>query len=209
MASLNEIISISVQSRDLLNNTDIFCPVKKPPNPVKRVTRRTAQPGEVAPIWPLTGETRKPEHVLQQQTIQRQRQPQKFVVQAKAHAPMQPPEPEVPIEAQKPDEALVQVRHSLTPENPFEQETEVPELLQVPIVTPQPKQMAPEQPLPHVLPMPRLMPLPAAIPKVPDQLIPYQSLMNPRALDIRLLGNLPDYDNDIDDEKEVSIRHPD
>ena len=46
---------------------EICCPVKKPPTPVKRVTRRTAQPGEVAPIWPLTGEMRKPEHVSQQQ----------------------------------------------------------------------------------------------------------------------------------------------
>ena len=59
----------------MLNNTEMFCPAKKPPTPVKRVTRGTAQPGEVVPIWPLTGETRKPEHVPQQQPIQRQRQP--------------------------------------------------------------------------------------------------------------------------------------
>ena len=44
------------------------------------------------------------------------------------------------------------------------------------------------------------MPLPDTIPKVPDQPIPYQDLINPRPLDIRLLGILPGYDNDIDDE---------
>ena len=65
LASPNGIIPISFQSRELLNNTDIFCPAKKTPTPVKRVTRRTALPVEVAAIWPLTGETRKPEHVPQ------------------------------------------------------------------------------------------------------------------------------------------------
>ena len=65
LASPNEIIHISFQIKELWNDTDICCPVKKPPTPVKRVTRRTAQPGEVAPIWPLTGETRRPEHVPQ------------------------------------------------------------------------------------------------------------------------------------------------
>ena len=78
-ASPNEIIPISFQSKELLNNTDIFCPVKKPHTPIKRVTRRTAQLGEIAPIWPLTCETRKPKHVPQQQNpqpIQRQIQPQ-------------------------------------------------------------------------------------------------------------------------------------
>ena len=58
-----------------------------------------------------------------------------------------------------------------------------------------------EHPLPQVLPMPRPMMLPNTIPKVPDQLIPYQGLINPRPLDVRLLGTLPGYDNDIDDEK--------
>ena len=33
------------------------------------------------------------------------------MVQAEVHASMEPPEPEVLIEAQKPDEALDQVRH--------------------------------------------------------------------------------------------------
>ena len=65
--------------------------------------------------------------------------PHKFVVQAEVHAPMEPPEPEVPIEAQKSDEPLDQVRHPPTPGDPIKQETEVPEPLQVPIVTPQPK----------------------------------------------------------------------
>ena len=70
------------------------------------------------------------------------------MLQAEVHAPMEPPEPGVPTEAQKPDEPLDQVRHHPTPEYPFEQETEVPEPLQVAIVAPQPKQMVPEQPLP-------------------------------------------------------------
>ena len=90
------------------------------------------------------------------------------MVQAEVHAPMEPPEPEVPIEAQKPDEAFNQVRHPPTPVDPVEQETEVSEPLQVSIVTPQPNQIVPEQSLPQVLPMPRPMPLPATIPKVPD-----------------------------------------
>ena len=59
--------------------------------------------------------------------------------------------------------------------------------------------------------MPRPMSLPATIPKVPNQPILYQGLINSRPLDIRLLGTLPGYDNDIDDEKkqEVSIKQPD
>ena len=52
---------------------------------------------------------------------------------------MEPPEPEVPINAQKTEEPLDQVKHPPTPEEPVEQETEVPEPLQVPIVTPQTK----------------------------------------------------------------------
>ena len=55
-ASPNEIIPISFQSKELLNDTDICCPVKKVPTLVERVTIRKAQPGEVAPIWPLTCE---------------------------------------------------------------------------------------------------------------------------------------------------------
>ena len=95
------------------------------------------------------------------------------MVQAEVHAPMELPEPGVPIEAQKPDEPLDQVRHPPTPGYPVEQATEVPEPLQVPIVAPQLlKPMVPEQPLPQVLPMPRPMPLPDTILKVPDQTIP-------------------------------------
>ena len=82
---------------------------------------------------------------------------------------MEPLEPEVPIDAQKTDEPLNQVKHPRTPEDPVEQGTEIPEPLQVLIVTPQPKPMVPEQPLPQVLPLPRPMPLPDAIPKAPDQ----------------------------------------
>ena len=79
----------------MLNSTDILGPAKKTPTLVRRVTRRTAQPGELAPIWPLMGETRRPEHVAQPETIHKQRQPQKYVVHAKVHAPMELREPEV------------------------------------------------------------------------------------------------------------------
>ena len=54
------------------------------------------------------------------------------------------------------------MRHRPAPEDPVDQETEVPEPLQVPIVTHQTKPMVPEQPLPQVLPMPRPIPLPDA-----------------------------------------------
>ena len=214
LASPNEIIPISFQSQEVMNDTDICCPAKKPSTPVKRVTRRTAQPGEVAPIWPLTGDTRKPEHIPQQPT-QRQVQPHKIVVQAEVHAPMEPLEPEVPVDPQRIDEPLDQDQGNPppTPEESVEQEAEVPEEpLQVPIVTHQPKPLVLEQPLPQVLPMPKPMPLPDAIPKVPDQPIPFQGLINPRPLDIRLLGTLPGYDEDDKDDRnqpEVSIRQPD
>ena len=68
-----------------------------------------------------------------------------------------------------------------------------------------------DQPLPQILPMPRPMPLPDTMPKVPDQPVPFQGLINPRPLDITLLGTLPHNDNDIDNEKqlEVTIRQPD
>ena len=124
---------------------------------------------------------------------------------------MESPEPEVPIEAQKSDGALDQRGHHLTQENPVEQETEVAEPLQVPLVPPPPRPMVLEQPLPHILPMPTPMPFHDTLPKVPDQPIPYQGLITPRPYDIRLLGTSPGYDNDIDDEKqpEVSIKQPD
>ena len=48
--------------------------------------------------------------------------------------------------------------------------------------------------------MPRPMPLSDTLPKVPDQPVPFQGLINSTPLDIRQLGTLPDYDNDIDDE---------
>ena len=38
LASPNEIIPISFISKELLNDTDICCPAKKPSTPVKRVT---------------------------------------------------------------------------------------------------------------------------------------------------------------------------
>ena len=67
------------------------------------------------------------------------------------YAPMEPAEPEVPIEVQMPDEPLDQVRHPPTPKDPVEQATEEPELLQLPIVPPQPKPMVLGQPLSHSL----------------------------------------------------------
>ena len=165
LASPNETIPISFQSKELLNDTDICCPAKKPCTPAKRITR-TAQPGEVAPIWPLTGKTRRPEHVpqqqqqqqQQQQPTQRQIQPHKLVVQAEVHDPMEPSEPKVPTDAQKIDEPMDQGDPPPTPEEPVEQETEVPEEpLQVPIVTQQLKPMVLEHYL-KVLPMPTPMP---------------------------------------------------
>ena len=67
-----------------------------------------------------------------------------------------------------------------------------------------------DQPLHEVLPMPRPKPLPDTLPKLPDQPLPDQDLINPKLLDIRLLGILPGHDNNKDDEKqpEASIRQP-
>ena len=232
LASPIEIIPISFQNRELLNSADkldnmtedlkdldrlntiadILCPAKKVPSPVKRITRRTAKPREVAPIWPLTGAARKPEHVSQPQPIQKQVQPQKHVVDvAEVHAIMEPPEPEVLIESQIPDEVLDQVWHHPTPKDPIHEDTGVLELQQLTIVSPQPKLMILQQPLPQVLPMPRIMPLPDTLPKVPDQPVHFQGLVNSRPLDIKLLGSLPGYDNDMDDEKqpEITTRQPD
>ena len=111
LAFLNEIIQIFFQMKELLNSADkldniieafkdldrlntivdILCPLRKVPPPVKRVTRRTAQPGDVAAIWPLAGETRKPEHVPQ--PLQKQMQPQKDLVQAELHALLESTKP--------------------------------------------------------------------------------------------------------------------
>ena len=105
--SPNEVIPISFQIQELLNNTEKMAniiealkdldrlntmaniPAKKAPSPVKRVTRRIAQPGEEAPIWPLTGETRRPEHVPQ--PVQRQIQLHKHVVQVDVHVSTETP----------------------------------------------------------------------------------------------------------------------
>ena len=63
-----------------------------------------------------------------------------------------------------------------------------------------------EQPLPQVL----LMPLPDPLPRVLDQSVPFQGLVNPRPLERRLIGTLPGYGNIIDDIKQpkVTVRHP-
>ena len=66
--------------------------------------------------------------------------------------------------------------------------------------------MVSDQPLPQVVPMPKPIALPVTVPKVPDQTIPFQGLVNPRPLDKKLLGTLPGYDNDICDVKQP-IRH--
>ena len=59
--------------------------------------------------------------------------------------------------------------------------------------------------------MPRPMPMPDTLPKVTDQPVLYEGLINSRPLDIRLFGTSPGYDNDIDDKNqpEVLIRQPD
>ena len=101
----------------LIPITDILCPAKKAPTPVKRVTGRMAQPGEVASIWPFTGETRKPEQVPLLEPIQKQIQPQKHVVHAGVHALMEPPEPEAQLESQISDKALDQVGYLPTPKD--------------------------------------------------------------------------------------------
>ena len=53
------------------------------------------------------------------QPIQKQIQPQKHVVHAEVHVPIETPEPEIPSEAQIPDAALHQVRHPPTPKGPI------------------------------------------------------------------------------------------
>ena len=127
---------------DRLNTiVDILCPARKAPSPVKRVIRRTVQPGEVAAVWPLTGETRKPEYLSQPQPVQKQKQSHKHVVQAEVHVLMEPPKPEVTIESQIPNEALDQVGHPPTPKDPIQGESEVPELQQLPTLLQQPKPM--------------------------------------------------------------------
>ena len=49
------------------------------------------------------------------------------------------------------------------------------------------------------------------MPKVPNQPVLFQGLVNQRCLDIRSFGTLLGYDNDIDDVKqtEVTVRQPD
>ena len=133
------------------------------------------------------------------------------MVHADLHTPMEPPELEVPIESQIPDGALDQVGHHPTSKVPIQEETGIPELQQLPIVPLQPKPMVLKQPLPQALPMPRSMLLPDTMPKVPDQPVPFHGLINQKPLDMRPLGTLPGYNNDIDDENqsEISIRQPD
>ena len=58
---------------------------------------------------------------------------------------------------------------------------------QLPMVPPQPKPMFLQQPLPYILAMLRTMPLPDTLPKVADQPVPFQGLVNPSPIHIRLL----------------------
>ena len=103
LASPNEIILISFQIRELLNNedkldniivalkylerlntiVDILCPAKKAPSPVKRVTRRTAQPGRSSSNMAIDRQNREPGHVPH--PLQRQMQPHKHAMQVEAH----------------------------------------------------------------------------------------------------------------------------
>ena len=61
-----------------------------------------------------------------------------------------------------------------------------------------------QQELP-LLPLPRLMPMADSVPRVPNQPVPFQGLVNPGSLDIRLIGTLPGYDTDIDDVKQPDM----
>ena len=56
------------------------------------------------------------------------------MVHAEVHAPIEPPEPEVPLESQIPDGTLDQVGHLPTPKDPVQEESEVLELHQLLIV---------------------------------------------------------------------------
>ena len=123
-------------------------------------------------MWPITGDTRKPEHVPQQQPIQRQKQPQKHMVHVAVHASMKPPELEVPIEAQMPDKALDQVEHPSTPEDPVEQETEVSEPLPGTYSASTTKTNGSRTTITSNFTCANPMPLPDTLPKVPDQPIP-------------------------------------
>ena len=108
-------------------------------------------------------------------------QPQKHVVHVEGHASMELPEPEIPTESQIPGEALDQVwhpKHDCVSQDPVQEETEVLEPQQLPIVPPQPKSMVLEQPLPQVLPMTRPMLLPYTLPVAPDQPVPFQGSIN-------------------------------
>ena len=53
--------------------------------------------------------------------------------------------------------------------------------------------------------MPSPMPLPDPLPRLPDQPVSVQGLVNSRPLDISLLGPVPDYDNDMDDIKQPEV----
>ena len=64
------------------------------------------------PIWPLTGETRRPEHFLQ--PVHSQMQPHKHVVHVEVHGPIEPPN-----ELQVPYEALDQIGHPSIPKDPI------------------------------------------------------------------------------------------
>ena len=86
----------ALKDLDRLNTVaDILCQAMKALSQIKRVTKEMDQPGEVAPIWPLRGKTRRPEHYPQ--PVQRKIHLHKHVVQVEVHASREPPEPVVHI----------------------------------------------------------------------------------------------------------------
>ena len=60
----------------------------------------------------IENETRRPEYIPQ--PVPRQTQPLKHIVQVEVHTLMEPPEPEVPIKLQIPDEPLDRGEEPLT-----------------------------------------------------------------------------------------------
>ena len=96
-------------------------------------------------MWPLTGETIKPENAPQPHINQKQIQPQKTFVACRSTCSYGTTTTRYPIESQIPDEALDQVRHSPTPKDPVQEETEVSEPQWLPIAPPQPKPMVLER----------------------------------------------------------------
>ena len=78
-------------------------------------------------MWPLRGETRRPEHILL--PLQRQIQPHKHVVQVEVHDAMLSPEPEIPFKQQILIIPIDQIGQPPAPRDKIQGESGVPELL--------------------------------------------------------------------------------